>query len=111
MVPTVGLEPTRPFEPYTLNVGSLPIPSRGRIKKRGLQLIRICLLPPTPRHLGGHLTGSVARRSTFFIFRIPLMVPMVRLELTHPFGYQILSLGCLPVPSQRHIKPEYVCNQ
>ena len=74
-----------------------------RVEKRGLQLIRICLLPPTPRHLGGHLTGSVARRSTFFIFRIPLMVPMVRLELTHPSGYQILSLGCLPIPSQRHI--------
>ena len=31
------------------------------------------------------------------------LVPMVRLELTHPFGYQILSLGCLPIPSQRHI--------
>ena len=42
---------------------------------RGLQLIRICLPPPTPRHLGGHLTGSVARRSTFFIFRIPLWWP------------------------------------
>ena len=29
---------------------------------------------------------------------------MVRLELTHPFGYQILSLGCLPIPSQRQIQ-------
>lgn len=33
MVPTVGLEPTRPFEPYTLNVGSLPIPSRGHMNQ------------------------------------------------------------------------------
>ena len=48
--------------------------------KRGLQLIRICLLPPTPQSIGGHLTGSVARRSTFFIFRIPLMVRVEGLE-------------------------------
>lgn len=44
------------------------------------------------------------------------MVPMVRLELTRPFGHQILSLGCLPIPSQRQIwwRGEYiiaaVCN-
>ena len=31
LVPTVGLEPTRPYGPYTLNVGSLPIPSRRHI--------------------------------------------------------------------------------
>ena len=103
MVPTVGLEPTRPFEPYTLNVGSLPIPSRGRIKKRGLQLIRICLLPPTPRHLGGHLTGSVARRSTFFIFRIPLMVAKAGLEPARPQRHLILSQARLPIPSLGHM--------
>ena len=59
------------FEPPSLLV---------RVEKRGLQLIRICLLPPTTRNLGGHRTGSVARRSTFFIFRIPLMVPKAGLE-------------------------------
>ena len=73
-----------------------------RVEKRGLQLIRICLLPPTPRHLGGHLTGSVARRSTFFIFRIPLMVGIVGLEPTRPLGHQILSLARLPIPSYPH---------
>ena len=51
-----------------------------RVEKRGLQLIRICLLPPTPQFIGGHLTGSVARRSTFFIFRIPLMVHTIGFE-------------------------------
>ena len=39
-------------------------------EKRGLQLIRICLLPSTTRNLGGHLTGSVtaAPHSLFFGF-------------------------------------------
>lgn len=32
------------------------------------------------------------------------MVPLARLELAHPCGYQILSLGCLPIPSQRQIQ-------
>ena len=34
MVPTVGLEPTRPFGPQILSLRSLPIPSRRHIKKR-----------------------------------------------------------------------------
>ena len=38
------------------------------MKAKVLQLTRICLLPLTPLVLGGHLTGFVACRSTFFIF-------------------------------------------
>lgn len=68
-----------------------------------MQLIRICLLPPTTRCLGGHRTGSVACRSTFFIFRIPLMVAMVGLEPTRPLGHLILSQARLPIPSHRHM--------
>lgn len=33
-----------------------------------------------------------------------VLVPLARLELAHPCGYQILSLGCLPIPSQRQIQ-------
>ena len=72
--------------------------------KRGLQLIRICLLPPTPQFIGGHLTGSVARRSTFFIFRIPLVVRVAGLEPARAYAQQILSLWCLPIPPYPHIK-------
>ena len=61
------------FQQWYLKPSCLPIPPMKRIK-RGLQLTRICLLPPTPQFLGGHLTGSVARRSTFFIFRVPLIL-------------------------------------
>ena len=43
-------------------------------------------------------------RSTFFIFRIPLMVGVVGLEPTRPLGHQILSLTRLPIPSYPHIK-------
>ena len=68
-----------------------------------MQLIRICLLPPTPLFVGGHLTGSVARRATFFIFRIPLMVAMVGLEPTRPQRHLILSQARLPIPSHRHM--------
>lgn len=32
-----------------------------------------------------------------------VLVPMVGLEPTHLFKYQILSLGCLPIPSHGHI--------
>ena len=85
----------------------LPIPASAHINnKRGLQLIRICLLPPTPQSIGGHLTGSVARRSTFFIFRIPLVVRVAGLEPARAYAQQILSLWCLPIPPQRHIKNE-----
>lgn len=45
MVPTVGLEPTRSHKHQILSLTCLPIPARGHIKLRGLQLIRICLLP------------------------------------------------------------------
>ena len=73
--------------------GSLPIRIiRHLNNKRGLQLIRICLLPPTPQSIGGHLTGSVARRSTFFIFRIPLMVGMEGLEPSRAKAQQIFLL-------------------
>lgn len=66
------------------------------MEKRGLQLTRICLLPPTPQFIGGHLTGSVARRSTFFIFRVPLMVPVVGFEPTRGCPHLILSQARLP---------------
>ena len=72
--------------------------------KRGLQLIRICLLPHTPQSLGGHLTGSVACRSTFFIFRIPLLVGIVGLEPTRYHYHRILSPTRLPIPPYPHIK-------
>ena len=31
------------------------------------------------------------------------MVLKARLELARPYGHQILSLGCLPIPSFEHI--------
>ena len=105
MVGRKGLEPLR-IMPLILSQSCLPIPSSAHMdnNKRGLQLIRICLLPPTPQPIGGHLTGSVARRSTFFIFRIPLMVGMEGLEPSRAKAQQILSLWCLPIPPHPHIK-------
>lgn len=69
MVGRKGLEPLR-IMPLILSQSCLPVPASAHMNnnKRGLQLIRICLLPPTPQFIGGHLTGSVARRSTFFIY-------------------------------------------
>ena len=102
MVENKGLEPLR-IMPLILSQSCLPVPASAHMNnKRWLQLIRICLLPPTPQSIGGHLTGSVARRSTFFIFRIPLMVGIVGLEPTRPLGHQILSLTRLPIPSYPH---------
>ena len=96
MAPNTGLEPLCVM-PLILSQSCLPVPSSAHINnKRGLQLIRICLLPPTPQFIGGHLTGSVARRSTFFIFRIPLMVRVAGLEPARAEAQQILSLWCLP---------------
>ena len=104
MVGRKGLEPLR-FMPLILSQSCLPIPASAHINnKRGLQLIRICLLPPTPQSIGGHLTGSVARRSTFFIFRIPLVVRVAGLEPARAYAQQILSLWCLPIPPYPHIK-------
>ena len=104
MVGRKGLEPLR-IKPLILSQSCLPVPASAHINnKRGLQLIRICLLPPTPQFIGGHLTGSVARRSTFFIFRIPLMVGMEGLEPSRAKAQQILSLTCLPIPPHPHIK-------
>ena len=104
MVGRKGLEPLR-IMPLILSQSCLPVPASAHINnKRGLQLIRICLLPPTPQSIGGHLTGSVARRSTFFIFRIPLMVGMEGLEPSRAKAQQILSLWCLPIPPHPHIK-------
>ena len=93
MVGRKGLEPLR-FMPLILSQSCLPIPASAHINnsKRGLQLIRICLLPPTPQFIGGHLTGSVARRSTFFIFRIPLMVRVAGLEPARAEAQQIFLL-------------------
>ena len=92
MVGRKGLEPLR-IMPLILSQSCLPIPASAHINnKRGLQLIRICLLPPTPQFIGGHLTGSVARRSTFFIFRIPLMVGMEGLEPSRAKAQQIFLL-------------------
>lgn len=105
MVGRKGLEPLR-IKPLILSQSCLPVPASAHMNnsKRGLQLIRICLLPPTPQFIGGHLTGSVARRSTFFIFRIPLMVGMEGLEPSRAKAQQILSLTCLPIPPHPHIK-------
>lgn len=93
MVGRKGLEPLR-IMPLILSQSCLPIPASAHINnsKRGLQLIRICLLPPTPQFIGGHLTGSVARRSTFFIFRIPLMVRVAGLEPARAYAQQIFLL-------------------
>ena len=93
MVGRKGLEPLR-IKPLILSQSCLPIPASAHINnnKRGLQLIRICLLPPTPQFIGGHLTGSVARRSTFFIFRIPLMVRVAGLEPARAYAQQIFLL-------------------
>ena len=55
---------------------------------------------PTAAHaqfIGGHLTGSVARRSTFFIFRVPLMVGRVGLEPTMSLTTDLQS-AALPIP-------------
>ena len=76
--------------------------------KRGLQLIRICLLPPTPQFIGGHLTGSVARRSTFFIFRIPLMVRVAGLEPARAYAQQIFLLLYVTIATLLCCSPEYV---
>ena len=104
MVGRKGLEPLR-IMPLILSQSCLPVPASAHINnKRGLQLIRICLLPPTPQSIGGHLTGSVARRSTFFIFRIPLVVRVAGLEPARAYAQQILSLWCLPIPPYPHIK-------
>lgn len=92
MVGRKGLEPLR-IKPLILSQSCLPVPASAHINnKRGLQLIRICLLPPTPQFIGGHLTGSVARRSTFFIFRIPLMVRVAGLEPARAKTQQIFLL-------------------
>ena len=92
MVGRKGLEPLC-IMPLILSQSCLPVPASAHINnKRGLQLIRICLLPPTPQFIGGHLTGSVARRSTFFIFRIPLMVGMEGLEPSRAKAQQIFLL-------------------
>ena len=102
MVGRKGLEPLR-IKPLILSQSCLPVPASAHINnKRGLQLIRICLLPPTPQFIGGHLTGSVARRSTFFIFRIPLVVRVAGLEPARAYAQQILSLWCLPIPPCPH---------
>lgn len=104
MVGRKGLEPLR-IKPLILSQSCLPVPASAHINnKRGLQLIRICLLPPTPQFIGGHLTGSVARHSTFFIFRIPLMVRVEGLEPSRAKTQQILSLSCIPIPPHPHIK-------
>ena len=84
------------FRQWYLKPSCLPIPPMKRIK-RGLQLTRICLLLPTPQFIGGHLTGSVARRSTFFIFRVPLMVSQVGLEPTMSLTTDLQS-AALPIP-------------
>ena len=76
--------------------------------KRGLQLIRICLLPPTPQSIGGHLTGSVARRSTFFIFRIPLAVRVAGLEPARAEAQQIFLLLYVTIATLLCCSPEYV---
>ena len=92
MVGRKGLEPLR-IKPLILSQSCLPVPASAHINnKRGLQLIRICLLPPTPQFIGGHLTDSVARRSTFFIFRIPLMVRVAGLEPARAEAQQIFLL-------------------
>ena len=93
MVGRKGLEPLR-IKPLILSQSCLPVPASAHMNnnKRGLQLIRICLLPPTPQFISGHLTGSVARRSTFFIFRIPLMVRVAGLEPARAYAQQIFLL-------------------
>ena len=92
MVGRKGLEPLR-IMPLILSQSCLPVPASAHMNnKRGLQLIRICLLPPTPQFIGGHLTGSVARRSTFFIFRIPLVVRVAGLEPARAYTQQIFLL-------------------
>ena len=71
MVGRKGLEPLR-IMPLILSQSCLPIPASAHMNnsKRGLQLIRICLLPSTTRFIVGHLTGSVtvAPHSLFFGF-------------------------------------------
>ena len=92
MVGRKGLEPLC-IMPLILSQSCLPVPASAHMNnKRGLQLIRICLLPPTPQFIGGHLTGSVARRSTFFIFRIPLVVRVAGLEPARAYAQQIFLL-------------------
>ena len=87
----------------------LPVPASAHINnKRGLQLIRICLLPPTPQSIGGHLTGSVARRSTFFIFRIPLMVRVAGLEPARAYAQQIFLLLYVTIATLLCCSLEYV---
>ena len=109
MVGRKGLEPLR-IKPLILSQSCLPVPASAHINnKRGLQLIRICLLPPpTPQSIGGHLTGSVARRSTFFIFRIPLMVRVAGLEPARAKAQQIFLLLYVTIATLLCCSPEYV---
>ena len=109
MVGRKGLEPLR-IMPLILSQSCLPIPASAHMNnnKRGLQLIRICLLPPTPQFIGGHLTGSVARRSTFFIFRIPLVVRVAGLEPARAEAQQIFLLLYVTIATLLCCSPEYV---
>ena len=103
MVPTVGLEPTRPFGPQILSLRSLPIPSRGHIKLRGLQLIRICLLPYARcLVLVATLTGRLLSLHILY-FSDSSLVAMVGLEPTRCLHQRILSPPRLPIPPHRHI--------
>ena len=108
MVGRKGLEPLR-IMPLILSQSCLPVPASAHMNnKRGLQLIRICLLPPTPQSIGGHLTGSVARRSTFFIFRIPLMVRVAGLEPARAKTQQIFFTTPCRHGRARRCSPDYV---
>ena len=109
MVGRKGLEPLR-IMPLILSQSCLPVPASAHMNnsKRGLQLIRICLLPPTPQSIGGHLTGSVARRSTFFIFRIPLVVRVAGLEPARAYAQQIFLLLYVTIATLLCCSPEYV---
>ena len=103
MVPTVGLEPTRSYKHQILSLTCLPIPARGHIKLRGLQLIRICLLPYARcLILVATLTGRLLSLHILY-FSDSSLVAKAGLEPARPQRHLILSQARLPIPSLGHM--------